>query len=130
MKFGFDLHGVLCENQALRVVARLLKNEGHEVHIITGARFQVVQPELEKYAIAYTHFFSITEHHEKIGTPMEYDEKRNPFMDDYLWDKTKGDYCREHGIDLHFDDSDKYDYFFSTPYARFFTKDKRKVYKK
>ena len=61
---------------------------------------------------------------------MVWDANGHPFMNDYDWDKTKADYCLKHGIQLHIDDSDAYGYFFKTPYARFYSKNKRTHYVK
>jgi len=130
MKFGFDLHGVVTDRPVMfAVIAKALIKDGHEVHMITGKRDdEDLKKELAELKFPYTHIFSITTYHEEIGTKMSYDDDRNPFMDGYKWDRTKGDYARRVGLDILFDDSDTYGMFFSTPYARFFTKDKRKRY--
>jgi len=130
MKFGFDLHGVVDERPKLfSALAQALIDAGHEVHLITGKRDdKSLRDELIQLEFPFTHVFSITSYHEEIGTAMTYDEARNPHMDGYVWDRTKGDYARRVELDILFDDSDTYALFFSTPYARFFTKDKRKRY--
>ncbi|MDE1875121.1 MAG: hypothetical protein KGI79_03315 [Patescibacteria group bacterium] len=124
IKIGLDLHGVVdARPELFRELARALIANGHEVHIITGGRKENETALLKSFDIPYTHFFSITDHHESLGTPIEWDENGDPHLDTYLWDKTKAEYCLEHGIDLHVDDSDIYHYFFKTPYTRFYTKD-------
>lgn len=132
LKIGLDLHGVITDAAPLFAeLSKMLVAAGHEVHIITGPRKSpTLLGELAQHGISYTHIFSITDHHIEIGTAIEFDAKGNPFMDEYLWDKTKAEYCMREGIHLHFDDSDAYDYFFKTPYARFRSKTKRTHYVK
>lgn len=124
MRIGLDLHGVIDTNIKFysELTALLVKN-GHEVHIITGKKGHLVQPELKEKGILYTHLFSITDYHVSIGTSISWDAEGNPHMDPYTWDRTKAQYCKENNIDLHLDDSDIYNYFFKTPYARVYGKD-------
>lgn len=42
-------------------------------------------------------------------------------MDKTLWDKTKGEYCKTHGINLMIDDTERYAQHFSTPFVFFKT---------
>lgn len=135
MKIGLDIHGVIDENPSFfKAICAALVKDGHEVHIITGPSLNNVRKELSSLGfdinIHFTHLFSIVDYHIVIGTKITYDEKGNAWMDKYLWDRTKGDYCLEHKIDMHLDDSDAYAYFFKTPFARFFSKNKRKHYVK
>jgi UDP:flavonoid glycosyltransferase YjiC (YdhE family) len=124
IKIGIDIHGVIdAHPEFFSTLTKLLVDNGHEVHIITGSKITEEMEHLEKFGISYTHLFSITDHHANKGTAIKWDEKGEPHLDPYLWDKTKAEYCKEAGIDLHFDDSDTYNYFFKTPYARFFAKD-------
>ncbi len=130
IKIGLDLHGVVdARPDFFRELARLLVDNGHEVHIITGATSGEEMAKIQELGIPYTHIFSITDHHANIGTPIAWDDKGEPHLDTYLWDKTKAEYCKEHGIDLHFDDSDIYHYFFKTPYTRFYSKDSHRIQK-
>jgi len=130
IKIGIDIHGVIDTDPAFfKVLTELLVNNGHEVHIITGSKIEREIPQLKKHGISYTHLFSITDHHIKNGTKISWDKKNNPHLDTYLWDKTKAQYCKEQNIDMHFDDSDTYNYFFKTPYARYFSKDTKRVKK-
>ena len=130
MKLGLDIHGVADENKRFFAeLTNLMVKNGHEVHVITGPRMtDKLEDELKEFGIAHTHLFSITDHHISIGTPITWDAKGNPFMEDYLWDKTKAEYCIAKGIDMHIDDSDAYNYFFKTPYARYYSKTKRTHY--
>ncbi|HEU5114982.1 MAG TPA: hypothetical protein VFT82_04430, partial [Candidatus Paceibacterota bacterium] len=124
IKIGLDLHGVVdARPDFFRELARSLVDNGHEVHVITGGTKEREMEKLKELDFPHTHFFSITDHHLGLGTPVEWDEKGNPHLDTYLWDKTKAEYCLENGIDLHIDDSDIYHYFFKTPYTRYYSKD-------
>lgn len=118
MKIGLDIHGVVNKYpEFFKVLSHALVNAGHEVHIITGiSETKEVIDELSKYGLKWTHFFSITDHHLKIGTKIEYDGQNRPHMDNEIWDQTKGWYCNENKIDMHFDDSNSYHDHFETPY--------------
>jgi hypothetical protein len=131
LKIGLDIHGVCDENRDFFAeFTKTLVKAGHEVHLLTGP----TQEKTERLAIAlglsYTHFFSITDFYLEAGEKVEFDSKGDPFMDEYLWDKAKATYCLTNGIELHLDDSDAYGYFFKTPYARYYSKNKRKHYVK
>jgi hypothetical protein len=113
------------------VLSKTLVDAGHQVYVITGPPDGPrLREELQRLNITYTHLFSIVDYHKSIGTEMMVDDKGNHYLDDYLWDKTKGDFCLREGIDLHIDDSDSYSFFFKTPYCRFFSKNKRKYFRK
>lgn len=131
IKIGVDIHGVANESvEFFRELTGLLVRSGHEVHILTGPPLEIARSEVESLGLKYTHIFSITDHHVSIGSDVTFDSKGHPFMDEYLWDKTKAEYCMKHDIQLHLDDSDAYGYFFKTPYARFYSKNKRSHYVK
>lgn len=129
LKLGFDIHGVIDEQIPFFVeLTQLLVGAGHEVHIISGPKKEKILVELVNLGVSFTHVFSITDYHLSMGMQVEFDDQDNPHMPDYLWDKTKAEYCLKHGIQLHLDDSDVYNYFFKTPYARYYSKTKRKHY--
>lgn len=117
MKFAFDVHGVIDSHpEAFSVIIDSLLQCGHEVHILTGRAYKPAERELKNMGIKYTTLFSITDYHESIGTSVEYEDEDNPWIDDELWDRTKADYCREHNIDICFDDTERYAQHFSTPF--------------
>jgi len=119
MKISLDIHGVCDANpEFFALISKLLIKDNHEVHILTGRR--VAQGALEEVAelnISYTHFFSIADHHEEVGTKMWEDEKGNPWLDGTVWDSTKDNYCKEHQIDFCIDDTERYGEYFETPFA-------------
>lgn len=139
MKIGLDVHGVITDNlEFFKKFIPSIIAAGGEIHIISGPPQKQIWEEVNAMGIRTfdCHIFSIVDYHKNIGTPMKQDEKGQWHtvkeengvwvQDQYVWDKTKADYCLKHGIDLMIDDSDAYGYFFRTPYARFFSKNKRK----
>ena len=120
-KIGLDCHGVIDSMpEFFSFLTNAVVNAGGEVHIITGGITRADKSILQKYNIKYTHFFSITDYHNDLGTPTsgKHPKYGFPMIDDVEWDKTKGDYCKRMGIDLHIDDTLAYNEFFSTPFCR------------
>jgi hypothetical protein len=127
MKIGLDIHGVITKHpKFFSELTKLFKEAGHEVHILTGSSLnpdtkygRIALDELKKYGIHYTHLYSIIDHQEKIGTEIVYEDDENPWIDDDLWNCAKGDYCKEHNIDIMFDDTRAYADYFDTPFVHF-----------
>lgn len=119
MKIGLDLHGIVdtCP-EFFGELTRLFVAAGHEIHISTGSHIKEgrVEEKLKEMGIHYTHLFSIADYHKEKGTVMSYDKEHMPWIKDEDWNKTKGDYCKEHGIDIHIDDTKRYANYFSTPF--------------
>jgi hypothetical protein len=131
IKIGVDIHGVATDQaEFFRELTALLVSSGNEVHILTGPPLSIARAEADALGLTYTHIFSITDHHVQSGTSVVFDSKGHPHMDEYLWDKTKAEYCLKHDINLHLDDTDAYGYFFKTPFARYYSKTKRDKYVK
>ncbi len=121
MKIGLDIHGVLDTNTVFKEMAALFVAAGHEVHIITGAQFNdMVKKKFKKMGIEegvhYTHFFSVAGHLLKKNADVRWEDPENPWFDDKSWNTAKSDYCREKGIDIHFDDTEIYSKYFTTPF--------------
>jgi len=129
MKIGLDIHGVITKCPAFFAeFSKLFIKANHEIHILTGSSLdpnteygKVALKEIEDSGISYTHLFSIIDHHAKAGTKIVYTDSKNPWIDKTLWNKTKGEYCKEHGIDLMFDDTTRYADYFTTPFVFFKT---------
>jgi len=120
VKYGFDIHGVMDSDPTLfHSLTHALVNAGHEVHIITGPKKEVVEPFLKANNIAYTHFFSIVEDAEKNDMNIKWDKEGHPWIDPQFWDRAKARYCAKNKIDIHLDDSPEYGKYFKTPYALF-----------
>lgn len=124
IRIGIDIGGV-CDRlwPFFAVLSNLLVDNGHEVHIITGQEeTDELKNRLKKWCIKYTHFFSITDYQRSQGVEITRDEKDTPWMDKEIWNRTKGEYCKREGIDIHFDDSGEYGKFFDTVYAKVYLK--------
>lgn len=118
-RISFDIHGVAdAFPELFGDITRGLIKQNWEVHFLTGSPMETEFKLLRKLRIPFTHFFSITDHHQAIGTKIVVDED-GPHLDSEYWDVTKALYCLEHKIRMHFDDSNIYGYFFVTPYLIF-----------
>lgn len=114
LKIGLDIHGVAnAYSEIFSALTHLLVDNGHEVHIMTGSRKPLAMKEMEGLGLKWTHFFSITDYHEQIGTEVVNDSDGNPHMSAELWNPTKADYCKKNGIHMLLDDSPVYGKFFS-----------------
>jgi len=124
LRIGLDIHGCInTKPEFFAELSKLLVENGHECHVITGSYDKEhIHNELKEYGIEYTHFFSIATHNSNKGVPITHDSKGRPWMDKEIWNKTKGEYCRENNIDLMLDDKIEYADHFTTPFARFFSK--------
>ena len=127
MKFSFDIHGVLDDlPETFRALNHSLYDAGHHIYILTGSHItDEVIDLLREMDIRYHTLFSIADYHKEKGTEMWYDEAGTPWLDKESWNKTKGEYCEKHKIHLHFDDTDVYNNYFTTPFARVWTKNNR-----
>jgi 8-oxo-dGTP diphosphatase len=122
IKLGIDVHEVAdTAPHFFSELSGLLVENGHEVHILTGAEEteQLIDHVRNELKLSYTHFFSITSWHKKNGAKIIYIDG-NPYMENKTWNRSKAKYCREFGIQLHIDDSDIYGKYFSTPYAKYY----------
>ena len=119
-RLGLDFHGVLDTEPGFIRIARHVIDFRGEVHILTGSHDT---PQLRKVlldlGVPYTHLFSMASYHEAQKTKMWYTGPNNPWMDTDVWNRTKANYCTEHQINLHIDDSGIYGQYFTTPYIRF-----------
>jgi hypothetical protein len=120
IKIGLDLHGVIDRNpQFFIALARLIQQHGGEIHIITGTPFSEAERELLSYNSGvkwWDYFFSIDDYLFEKKIPHRIDERGGRIYEDNEWNRAKGIYCARRGIDLHIDDSEVYQEFFSTPY--------------
>ena len=118
MKIGLDLHGVSdAYPEFFSTLSKLFVDAGHEVHIMTGELVtDALHEQLEKCNVQYTHLFSILQYHTDKGTTIREDEQGNKWIDDDIWNKAKGDYARQHGLDIVLDDTEVYSEHFTTPF--------------
>jgi len=123
IKIGIDIHGVSdADKDFFSELTKLLVENGNEVHILTGSEHT---PEFENHLkddlkLHWTHFFSISSYHLESGTQVSY-INGNPYMEEEAWNRTKAEYCKKHGIQLHLDDSGIYGKFFTTPYGKYYS---------
>lgn len=124
-KLGLDIHGVVDSMpEFFSFLTDSFINNGGEVHIITGGRWDVeFEKQLNDFGIKWTHKFSVYDYlkesdYEVIGKVQFPDGTIQKKFKNEDWDKVKGQYCKDNGINLHIDDTLIYNNFFSTPFAR------------
>jgi hypothetical protein len=115
LKIGIDIHGVIdSDPEFFSQLSKMIVNSGGQIHVITGQKdTPELREKMQQLGISFTHFFSITTHHETIGTKIWYDEKNRPWMDAEIWNRTKAEYCQRNGITMHIDDSPIYGQYFT-----------------
>lgn len=128
-KLGLDVHGVLdADPEFFAEITKAVVDKGCEVHVLTGSKdTPKLHEELKALGISYTHVFSVASFHEQAGTKMWYTSPNDPWMEEDAWNRTKGDYCKEHKINLMIDDSDRYGKYFTTPYLLYPRKEWPKI---
>lgn len=118
---GLDLHGIINTHPVFfSEITKSLEKDGWEIHVLTGSHLKEsnIEAELKEYGIAYTHIFSIADHHrENKTTGMWYDDKGDPWVSDEDWDRTKANYCKENNIMFCIDDTARYANHFETPFG-------------
>ena len=115
LKIGLDVHG--CIDKFPELFAELTEtwiDDSNEVHVVTGQSRNIVEPQLHKLDIKFTHFYSIVDYHKTIGTKIWEDDPRGKgiWMGPSDWMPSKGNYAKEVGLNIHFDDSLEYAKFF------------------
>lgn len=116
-KIGLDFHGVITDNpEYFRLFTELARDKGWEIHIITGGPHDVITKFLEAWHITYDKLFTILDYYDAQGKVTFLDDG-SFHMDDKLWDSAKAEYCRQHQIDFHIDDSRIYGKYYTTPYC-------------
>jgi len=116
MKIGLDIHGVIdSDPNFFSKLSKLLHEKGHTVYVITGNEIcAALIDELYNYGIHYDELFSITSYHKSIGTYVTYEngDPNRPLISPAKWDRTKGEYAKKIGLDVHIDDSEVYGKYF------------------
>lgn len=109
MKIGLDLHGVVDRfpREFSILTRRWTKVYGHEVHIVTGEGWASAVEQVNRLVATYTHHFSIVDHHQVARTQMTLKDD-GWWMPKESWDRSKGDYAKEVGLDIHFEDTLEY----------------------
>ena len=127
-KLSLDIHGVIdAMPDFFAFLSSSVVNSGGELHILTGGSWdRDLEGQLRSYGVKWTHSFSIYDHLVESGAPSNGEVQ---FPDGTIqkkfnnedWDRVKGDYCREHNISMHIDDTLLYNENFTTPFARLWT---------
>ncbi|MCK5016478.1 MAG: hypothetical protein KAS32_05330 [Candidatus Peribacteraceae bacterium] len=125
---GLDIHGTIDHDpEFFRILSIIAKCMRVETHVLTGEKISdKLRNELDAFGIIHTRLFSISTHHQDIGTDIIWEDSNNPVINSTLWNRTKGDYCALYNVDLMIDDSGDYGEFFTTPYLKY-DKDKDMV---
>lgn len=118
-KIGVDFHGVInTKPDFFREFCREALKIGLEVYIISGGPRETILAYLNQYQIPYTKLWCIFDYYEQRHQVEFYDDGSFR-IDDELWNKAKAEYCKEHNICIHIDDSAIYGREFVTPYCRY-----------
>lgn len=118
-KISFDFHGVINQRpQLIKSLATLALKHKCAVYIVSGGPCDYIKNYLQQQQIPYTKIWCIYDFYEKKDL-VKFLPNGEFHIDDELWDKAKGDYCRRNKISLHIDDSTVYGKYFTTPYAHF-----------
>jgi len=127
-KLGLDLHGVIDSlPKEIAFLTNAIVSAGGEVHILTGGSWtEELENQVKSYGVTWTHKFSVYDHlietgSDTVGEIQFPDGTIQKKFKDGVWDHVKADYCREHKISLHIDDTLIYNDFFTTPFARIWT---------
>lgn len=119
IKIGLDFHGVINANpEFFSNFTHLAVDEGDEIHVITGGPAHIIKKLLDEWNIAYTTIFAILDFYEVLDK-VQYFADGEFHVDDKLWNSAKANYCKEHCINIHIDDSSIFKQWFSTPYCLF-----------
>lgn len=118
LKIGIDLHGVSDAFPSFfSELTRLFVADDAQIHIMTGELITpALHEQLEACGLKYTHLYSIAQEHKDKGTPMTFDDKGTPWIEQDLWVRAKGEYAKLHELDLVIDDTESYGAYFSTPF--------------
>lgn len=118
-RIGLDYHGVIDKDPKFySKFSRGIVWSGNEIHIITGSpETQEIEDQLNFLGIYWTHFYSIQDDLISQGHIPNIQEGDNSlwFPDD-VWDEAKGLYCSKNEINLHYDDTERYGEYFTTPF--------------
>ena len=110
MKIGLDIHGVIDKYpDVFSDLSESWTEMGHEIHIITGQSWKRAREKVENAKISFHSHYSIVDYHRAHeDVDMWTDSTGNWWMPVEEWNKSKGVYCKESNIDIHFDDELQY----------------------
>lgn len=109
MNIGLDIHGVIDRHpEIFSNLSRHWASLGHVIHIITGQSWETAVHKVEKANIVYHHHYSIVDYHKQSKDVKMWSDENGWWMPDEDWNKSKGIYCKEANINIHFDDELQY----------------------
>ncbi len=116
-RIGIDYHGVITSNpQFFKEFTQAALKENVEIYILSGGFTRDIKPYLDMYSIVYSHIWSMADYFENKRQLIRLSNGTFQ-VDDELWNKAKAEYCLEHKIDFHIDDSAVYGKHFATPFC-------------
>jgi hypothetical protein len=128
-KLSIDVHGVIDDlPEFFSFLTQSIVSSGGEVHIVTGGSLDDNLMNLIKDSgVKWTHIFSVYDYlmssEEEInGVHKFLDGTSQKRFKDEVWNRVKGDYCKKNNISLHIDDTLAYGDYFTTPFAKLFSK--------
>ena len=112
MRIAFDIHGTL-DDDPLFVLKEIFNSMlicDHEIFIISGPPMEQIKGEIRDLGILENsvQIVSIVGWLQMQQIPMKQDSNGNWWCDEETWWNSKGDICRELGIDAIFDDKIEY----------------------
>lgn len=121
LKIGLDFHGVINDNpDYFAAFSKEAQRRGHEIHVITGGPYKIVDVYLKKHKVEYTKIFSITDFYEaEAKGKVEYFPNGEIKVPDDLWNNAKAIYCLTNNIDIHIDDTALFSKEFKTPFCHY-----------
>lgn len=112
MRIAFDIHGTLDDDPlfVLKEIFNSMLMCGHEVFIISGPPTDQIKKELKALSIPESSvtIISIVDWLLDKKVKMSLDSKGNWWCDEFIWWSSKGNICRNLGIDAIFDDKIEY----------------------
>jgi len=105
-KIGVDLHGVLDRwPKIFSAWSAPARAAGFDLHVVTGMRWEEARPKVNELGFQWSHHFSILDFHIAKGyVKVRRDGDGNLWIPDDEWNRAKGEYAREAGLEIHFDD--------------------------
>ncbi len=124
LKIGIDYHGVITANpEFFKDFNTLALARGIQIYILSGGFEKDITDFLRQHQIPYSHIWSLADYFDK-NKQLTYLPDGSFKVDDKLWNAAKAEYCEQHGINFHIDDSVLYGEHFTTPFCLYDVKNK------
>lgn len=124
LKIGIDYHGVITANpEFFKDFSTLAMAQGIEIYVLSGGFEKDITAFLRQHQIPYTYIWSLADYFDK-NKQLTYLSDGSFKVDNKLWNAAKAEYCEQHGINFHIDDSVLYGEHFTTPFCLYDVKNK------